>query len=704
MAVYFIEKLKKYKVSELIPLIHEKLIHLLFNLILNLRDLLLPTKSSPGQFKIIYTNTEKNGYILSPDEETMKYMIKLARNYINHEFNIFGYSWYNLNSSKKQLGIQRNEDYVGDINRANRVISKNILQMLPNDYKHLNWHSDIRVGYRWSPSTWYKKVNFTDVAPADIKFPWEFGRMHQIVNIALCCCFTPEKIYPQEFQSQILDFIGHNPPRFGVNWKSTMDVSIRLINWIFAFDLLQQSNVQLPSRFIGIFYSSCYEHFLHICNNLDFTGRDRGNHYFSNLVALLFFSTSFHTNTSNKVLAFSIDQIFNEILMQFNMDGSSFESSTYYHLLTSEMLIFALARILSIPEKIFINLYNVPSIWIGKKRHFINLPNKMFVDCGKVKIKELYIERLLKIFSFIDKIKDHNNLIPQIGDNDSGKLFKLNPKIELGITKYKYNDTRPILDMISVLLNNYTISTNSLSLEAQMILFLNNNNHIEEGEYSTEHKNVRFETDVINNNQKGDLETKFLLKRRMGISKRKSYKFEGNILNKLKIYSFEQFGIFVYKSSRLYLCIRCGYKNQITSRGHAHYDQLSITLVVDDNYYLKDPGSFVYTSSKEKRNLYRSTRAHNVPYDIEIDNKDLLFKTNDIVGECLIFKEHIFVGRVKLGGLFIHRIVKLKDQEIIIIDILPEELDAKFYPSNIQIQHSIGYSTLDDLYENAKIW
>jgi hypothetical protein len=58
-----------------------------------------------------------------------------------------------------------------------------------------------------------------------------------------------------------------------------------------------------------------------------------------------------------------------------------------------------------------------------------------------------------------------------------------------------------------------------------------------------------------------------------------------------------------------------GYKpNQPT--GHFHDDELSITLAYKNIPILVDPGSYVYTSNKQWRNLFRSYESHNTFYPI----------------------------------------------------------------------------------------
>ena len=60
-------------------------------------------------------------------------------------------------------------------------------------------------------------------------------------------------VYVKEFRNQILDFIASNPPRFGTNWFSTMDVGIRVSNWLVAYDLFKAFGVSFDPEFERIF-------------------------------------------------------------------------------------------------------------------------------------------------------------------------------------------------------------------------------------------------------------------------------------------------------------------------------------------------------------------------------------------------------------------------------------------------------------------
>lgn len=72
------------------------------------------------------------------------------------------------------------------------------------------------------------------------------------------------------------------------------------------------------------------------------------------------------------------------------------------------------------------------------------------------------------------------------------------------------------------------------------------------------------------------------------------------------------FGLHTYNAEKYFLTMRCGSVGQRGKGGHAHNDQLSITLHILNKAIIVDPGVFRYSYSGSERNLYRSTALHNV--------------------------------------------------------------------------------------------
>lgn len=81
----------------------------------------------------------------------------------------------------------------------------------------------------------------------------------------------------------------------------------------------------------------------------------------------------------------------------------------------------------------------------------------------------------------------------------------------------------------------------------------------------------------------------------------------------LRRLAYPDFGAFVLRSRRLFVAIRCGPVGQHGNGGHAHNDQLSIELTIDGVDVKRDPGAYLYWPLPERRNAYRSVRAHGIP-------------------------------------------------------------------------------------------
>jgi hypothetical protein len=79
-------------------------------------------------------------------------------------------------------------------------------------------------------------------------------------------------------------------------------------------------------------------------------------------------------------------------------------------------------------------------------------------------------------------------------------------------------------------------------------------------------------------------------------------------------YAFPEGGYFVMRDgwtrSSNYLLLDCGPHGSLNC-GHAHSDALSFDLAANGRTVLVDPGTYTYTGSKELRDWFRSSQAHN---------------------------------------------------------------------------------------------
>jgi len=254
------------------------------------------------------------------------------------------------------------------------------------------WHHDFIHDHAFNPRRFYA---FIRPAPYpggyDIKVPWELSRGHHLVWLGQAYCLTGDEAYPQKFRAQVLDWIEANRHPFGVNWASTMDSAIRVVNWLWGYALLCDSPA-LDDEFKLAFYKSLLVHGRHIRTNLEWSEQATTNHYLSNLVALLYLGILVpEFKPASAWMTFALEELEKEMFRQVYPDGMDYEASTSYHRLVAEMLL-------------------VSVILAEKSGHAFS---KAFMD------------RLEGMLEFTLHLTKPDGRVPLIGDNDNGRLLRL---------------------------------------------------------------------------------------------------------------------------------------------------------------------------------------------------------------------------------------------------------------------------------------
>jgi len=391
---------------------------------------------------------------------------------------------------------------------------------------YLPWHFDFKTGYRWSPRKFYKEIKIP-YGKADIKVPWELSRFQHAGVLGQAYWLTGDEKYAREFVRQVDDWIERNPPKFGVNWACTMDVAIRITNWIWGYYFFKDCEA-LTSEFMLKFLKSLLAHGRYITSNLENKGQVTTNHYLSDLVGLIYLGIAFpEFKEAKRWQEFGIQELIREMEKQVYDDGMDFEASTCYHRLALELFFY-------------------PALLC--KLNGIELPNR-------------FIEKLKKMFDFVLYVLKPNGRMPQIGDNDNGRLHVLGK--------------RDILDMTYLL----TFAT---------LFFDDPKYKIEEFGFAPEAiwlfgpgAYARWEEML------------------------------GKSVEELESKAFPDGGIYVMRHKKDYMVISCGANGQNGNGGHAHNDKLSFELCVDGEDIIVDPGTYIYTADPEWRNKFRSTSYHN---------------------------------------------------------------------------------------------
>lgn len=683
-------------------------------------------------------------------------ILPLAQHYLEHRFDLLGSGWVQikygmhcrgLEGYRYPMGSPVESDNQGNwlsdqINRANLSESQRIWRLVTPDYTPIDWQLDFKSGYRWSQTTWYADILYGHQLGVDVKVPWELARMQHLPQLAWAYALARETpidssshlAYVQEFRNQVLDFIATNPPRYGVNWHCTMDVGIRVVNWLVTYDLFQAYGAEFDPEFETEFQRSIYQHGLHIIHNLEWSPELRSNHYLANIAGLLFVAAYLpRTWETDTWLAFAVQELITEVNCQFYPDGANFEASTSYHRLSAEMVIYSTALVLGLPPE-----KQAALVEYNHRQHNVHPPLQPSpVPLYPLPTQEQaftpfptwYTEQLEKMAEFTMHITKPNGHIPQIGDNDSGRFLKLQPlyhrlTVEQAKAKYvnlqeyvdlpnemtywdeEHLDHRHLVAAINGLFGreDFTAFVGDKYIETQLIQNLAAGNHLTS--YWQPGKLTSAETVRLGNSTDLRQLTEELESLPEPQRQKTKIPLPGNILcSKLQLYAYPDFGLYLYRSQRLYLAIRCGSVGQKGNGGHAHNDQLAIELNIDGEDWITDPGTYLYTPLPERRNSYRSIKAHSAP---QVDRQEpgslnlgLFSLCNAPKVECIHYGQDVFLGRYFNQDFQMYRMLILKSDGLIILDCCKNNAslnkEKNIYlssTSNIFIDCSTGYGKI----------
>ncbi|QQR49275.1 alginate lyase family protein [bacterium] len=167
---------------------------------------------------------------------------------------------------------------------------------------------------------------------ADIKIPWDLSRFHHAFFLGSAYQLTANQRYATAFFDQADSWITANPFLLGINWVCAMDVAIRAINLIWGY-LLCQPTPQQAERLI----CSLYDHAIYLAAN-DTASDKANNHYLAELLGSLYLSVFFKSIPYfEDQIDFYTKKITQEFDKQIQQDGTSYEGSTAYHQLDTEM-------------------------------------------------------------------------------------------------------------------------------------------------------------------------------------------------------------------------------------------------------------------------------------------------------------------------------------------------------------------------------
>ena len=378
-----------------------------------------------------------------------------------HVFNLLGSGWVDVHPGMVCEGIEgvsfdavaSDPDAVHkSVNRANRARAAQIYSMIDDaTYRPIDWRIDFRSGYQWPAHTHFSDLPIGRTHGADIKMPWELGRLQHLLRMALCAAARPSEDSAarlhRDARSQILDFIAANPPQFGANWGCPMDIGIRAANLCLAVDTFEQAGLAFDAAFHQTICASLADHGRHIAAHLEWAPEGRSNHYLSDLAGLAFIGAYLPASDETLTwLAFALAEIANETMVQFHEDGGNYEGSVGYHRLSAEVVAYTVALARGLPDEIVARLGALaPGAATFGRVPAAEDRGRRAAAVASGEVPSLF-ERLAAMARFLEAAATPDGDLVQIGDMDSGRLFKLDVALE----RHRDNAGRPIENELSI--------------------------------------------------------------------------------------------------------------------------------------------------------------------------------------------------------------------------------------------------------------
>lgn len=259
------------------------------------------------------------------------------------------------------------------------------------------WHTDIRLKQQGaSDTTFSATVFYADIViesgqgnqiGKDIKVPWELSRLQHLLLLGYMYQITDNMVYKDAFVVHVQHWHKHNPYLLGINWLCPMEVGLRSISLVIAFHLFKHTDID--ASFWQSYTALLYDHMVYLEHNWEWYDGRTSNHYLSDLVGYLylcFFFQAFHDVSRKR--DWVIKEILNEMEKQVFKEGTSYEGSTRYHVLVTELF------------------YHVEKL----------------SEVMQISLPQSFHEQLLRMFEFINWCSIDREHMITIGDHDGGRV------------------------------------------------------------------------------------------------------------------------------------------------------------------------------------------------------------------------------------------------------------------------------------------
>ena len=263
------------------------------------------------------------------------------------------------------------------------------------------WRKDPRSNYVW-PLDYHRDLKLQRTDGSDIRIVWELNRLGHLLQLTDA----------HDFVTQLQSWHGQNPYGRGPNWSCAMEVALRAINILAAFENIRHSPDLDPDS-LHFILKLLQQHGTYIQNNLEFSHIATSNHYLSDVAGLLWLGVMLpELRDAHQWRELGLTEMLREMDKQILADGSDYEASTGYHRFVTELLLYS------------------------------------FILCRehKIEIDAKYWRQLHQMLRYVKAYLRPDGYAPLIGDTDGGQVLPLN--------QHRADDHAYVLDIGAELFND----------------------------------------------------------------------------------------------------------------------------------------------------------------------------------------------------------------------------------------------------------
>jgi len=259
--------------------------------------------------------------------------------------------------------------------------------------KSPDWLRDPVSRSAW-PQTFWADVDFRGIGDlGDPRYVWEVNRHHHLVTLGRAFALSGESRFAERVWRDIVSWVEVNPPLFGINWSSPLEIAIRLMSWSMALDLIGAHGARDEDA--ALVTTSVSLQADHLSDNLSVYASSSNNHLIGEAAGLLVVGAKFpFLRRADKYARRGKALLERELGAQVSADGVTREQAFQYQVFILEFALLGMAAARALGTS----------------------------------LASSYVETVGRMSRFLSAVSGTAGVPPAVGDDDGGRVFELSDR------------------------------------------------------------------------------------------------------------------------------------------------------------------------------------------------------------------------------------------------------------------------------------